>query len=66
MEKKFCINWFSKQIPVVILISEATEQLVSLIEEDYQDYLIKETLTKELIFSALRNAIALGLGKTQK
>jgi GAF domain-containing protein/CheY-like chemotaxis protein len=47
----------SKQIPVIILVSAANEQLVSRIEQDYQDYLVKETLTKELIFSALRNAI---------
>ncbi|GBO52121.1 circadian input kinase A [Pseudanabaena sp. lw0831] len=48
----------SKQIPVVILVSAANEELVSRIEQDYHDYLVKETLTKELIFSALRNAIA--------
>ena len=48
----------SKQIPVVILVSAANEELISLIEQDYQDYLVKETLTKELIFSTLRNAIA--------
>ena len=47
----------SKQIPVIILVSEANEELVSRIEQDYQDYLVKETLTKELIFSALQNAI---------
>jgi PAS domain S-box-containing protein len=48
----------SKQIPIVILVSAANEELISLVEQDYQDYLVKETLTKELIFSALRNAIA--------
>ncbi|TYQ24495.1 GAF domain-containing protein [Pseudanabaena sp. UWO311] len=48
----------SKQIPVLILVSAANEELISLIEQDYQDYLVKETLTKELIFSTLRNAIA--------
>ena len=54
----------SRQIPVVILVSEANEELVSLIGQDYQDYLVKETLTKELIFSALRNAIAQAEQKT--
>jgi GAF domain-containing protein len=44
----------TKQIPVIILVSAAGEELVSRIE---QDYLVKETLTKELIFSTLRNAI---------
>ncbi len=45
----------SKQIPVVILVSASSEESVSCIE---QDYLVKETLTKELIFSTIRNAIA--------
>ena len=48
----------SKQIPIIILVSTANEELISLIDQDYQDYLVKETLTKELIFSTLRNAIA--------
>ena len=30
----------SKQIPVVILVSAANEELISLIEQDYQDYLV--------------------------
>ncbi|PZO44233.1 MAG: hypothetical protein DCF19_03265 [Pseudanabaena frigida] len=45
----------SKQIPVVILVSASSEELVSCTE---QDYLVKETLTKELILSTIRNAIA--------
>ena len=30
----------SKQIPIVILVSAANEELISLIEQDYQDYLV--------------------------
>jgi PAS domain S-box-containing protein len=47
-----------KQIPVVILVSAVNEELISHLEVDYQDYVVKEALTKELVFSAIRNAIA--------
>ncbi|MFN5397429.1 MAG: GAF domain-containing protein [Pseudanabaena sp.] len=47
-----------RQIPVVLLISTLMEELISNMQWDYYDYLIKEVLNKELIFSAIRNAIS--------
>jgi hypothetical protein len=46
-----------RQIPVVLLISTLMEELISNMQWDYHDYLIKEVLNKELIFSAIRNAM---------
>lgn len=46
------------QIPVIILLSADREELVAAIAPIYQDYLVKETLSKELIFTTIRNEIA--------
>ena len=44
----------AEKTPIVILVSSASERLLPLF---VQDYLVKETLTKELLFVTLRNAI---------
>lgn len=46
------------QVPIVILVERSHEEALSLVSTEYQDYLVKETLTPELLGTTLRNAIA--------
>ncbi len=46
------------QVPIIILVERRHEEAVSLVSTEYQDYLVKETLTPELLGTTLRNAIA--------
>uniref|UniRef100_UPI000A4D0125 PAS domain-containing protein n=1 Tax=Pseudanabaena sp. 'Roaring Creek' TaxID=1681830 RepID=UPI000A4D0125 len=58
-DKDFFLHQLNSiQVPVVLLVKAEDEGCIVRIAQDYQDYLVKETLTKELIFAALRNAIA--------
>jgi DNA-binding response OmpR family regulator len=46
-----------EQIAIVLLVGEAAQGILENLDDD-RDYLIKETLTKELFCSAVRNAIS--------